>query len=72
MMTTKSQVCYVIEVCAAMFSGLPVDLTVTFLSVPEILGSITGPVKSDTVSPTAEHRCDVTPELCWPGAKPWR
>ena len=36
------------------------------------LASIPGPVKSDTVSPTARHRCNVTLELCCPGAKPRR
>ena len=29
-------------------------------------------VKSDTVSPTASHRCDVSTELCFPGAQPTR
>ena len=28
------------------------------------LGSIPGPVKSDTESPTAYHRSDVSSELC--------
>ena len=36
------------------------------------LGSIPGSVKSDTVSPTARHRYDVSSELCCPGAKPHR
>ena len=26
----------------------------------------------DTVSPAARHRCEVSLELCCPGAKPWR
>ena len=39
---------------------------------PRDLGSIPGPVISDTVSPTARHRCDVSSELCCPGAKPRR
>ena len=34
------------------------------------LGSIPGTMKSDTVSPTARHRCDVSSELCCPGANP--
>ena len=42
------------------------------LSVREVWGSIPGPVKSDTVSPTTRHRCDVSSELCSPGAKPRR
>ena len=33
------------------------------LSVLEVWGSIPGPVKSDTVLPTARHRCDVSSEL---------
>ena len=32
--------------------------------------SIPGPVKSYTESATARHRCDVSSELCSPGAKP--
>ena len=31
--------------------------------------SVPGWVKSDTVSPTARHRCDVSSELCCPDAK---
>ena len=34
------------------------------LTVQEVLGSILGPVKSDTKSPVAHHRCDVSSELC--------
>ena len=41
-------------------------------SVLEAWGSIPGPVKLDTVSPTIRHRCDVSSELCCPGAKPRR
>ena len=48
------------------------QLSTTSLSVREVWGSIPGPVKSDTVSPTARHRCDVSSELCSPGAKPRR
>ena len=33
------------------------------------LGSITELVTSDTVSPEVRHRCDVSSELCCPGAK---
>ena len=36
------------------------------------LGSIAGPVKSETGSPTAQHHCDVSSELCCPGTKPCR
>ena len=32
-------------------------------------GFDSGEVKSDPVSPTARHRCDVSSELCCPGAK---
>ena len=42
------------------------------LQVQEACGSIPGLVKSDTMSPTACHRCDVSSELCCPGAKPRR
>ena len=35
----------------------------------EILGSIPGPVKSDTVSPIARYRCVFSSELCCPGAE---
>ena len=38
----------------------------------EIRGSIPGPLKSDTLSPTVRHRCDVSSELCFPSAKPLR
>ena len=46
----------------------------TSLSVRKVcgFGSIHGPVKFDTVSPTARHRCDVSSKLCWPGAQPRR
>ena len=33
-------------------------------------GSNSKSVKSDTVSPTACHRCDVSSELCCPGTEP--
>ena len=42
------------------------------LLVRKVGGLIPGPVKLDTVSPTARHRCDVSSELCCPGAKPQR
>ena len=42
----------------------------TLLSIPEVLGSIPVPLKSNTVSPTFRHRCDVSSELCCPGVKP--
>ena len=44
----------------------------TSLLVREVLGSILGLVKLDTVSPSARHRCDVSSELCRPGANPRR
>ena len=36
------------------------------------LGSIPGRVKSHTVPSTARHRCEVSSEMCYPSAKPWR
>ena len=44
----------------------------TSLSARQIMGFIPGPVKTDKLSPTARHRCDVSSELCCPGAKPRR
>ena len=38
----------------------------------KVTGSFLDPVKSDTVSPMVRHRCDVSSELCCPGAKPRR
>ena len=35
----------------------------------EIIGSLPGSVKSDTVSPAVRHRCDVSSELCCSGVK---
>ena len=46
-----------------------ISVVCTLLSVREVWGSIPGSVKSDTVSPTACHRCDVSSELCCQGAK---
>ena len=34
------------------------------------LGFDSRPVRSNTVTPTTCHRCDVSSELCCPGAKP--
>ena len=51
------------------FADLLAQLFKTSLSVREVWVSITGAVKSDTVSPTARHHCDVSSELCCPGAK---
>ena len=42
----------------------------TLLSVQKVCCSNPGSVKSDTVSPTARHRCDVSSELCCIGAMP--
>ena len=36
------------------------QLLSSLVSVRKVLSSIPGPVKSDTVSPTARHRCDVS------------
>ena len=36
------------------------------LLVRVVSGSFTGPVKSDSVSSTARHRCNVSWELCFP------
>ena len=38
-------------------------MVTTSLSVREVWGSVPGPVKSDTVSPTARHRCDISSEF---------
>ena len=48
----------------------PVSLAVrTLLSAREVLGLNPGSSKSDTVSSTARHRCDISSELCDPGIK---
>ena len=39
-------------------------------SAREVFGSISRPAKSNKVSPTARHRCDVSFKLCYSGAKP--
>ena len=44
----------------------------TLVSAREVLSLIPGPVKSNTMSPTARHRCDVSSELCCSVAKPRR
>ena len=41
----------------------------TSLLVREVLDSIPSQVKSDTVSPTPHHRCNVSSELCCPGSR---
>ena len=41
----------------------------TSLPVRDVRGSIRGSVKSNTESPKALHRCDVSSDLCCPGAK---
>ena len=41
----------------------------TKLLVWEARASFPGPVKSDTVSPTACQRCDVSSKLCCPSTK---
>ena len=50
-------------------TGRLVQFYGTSLSVREVWGSIPGPVKSNTVSPTARHRVDVSSELCYPSAE---
>ena len=42
----------------------------TLLLLREVSGSIPEPIKLDTVSPTARHRCKVSLKLCCPGVKP--
>ena len=50
-----------------------VSLVINHIAIgTEVLGMIPGPVKSNTMSPTARRRCDVSSELCCPGAKPQR
>ena len=46
-------------------SSYPLNMS---LLVREDLSSIPGSVKSDTILPTYRHRCDVSSELCCPGA----
>ena len=53
------------------FNNFGVVLKIS-LSARKVLGSIPLPVKSDTVSLTVRHRCNVSSELCSPGAKPRR
>ena len=45
-----------------------VQLLRRLLSVQEVWGLIPRPVKSDTVSATACHRCGASPEMRCPGA----
>ena len=47
-------------------------VSIATLSAQKVLDSITGPVKSDLVSPAARHCCDVSSELCCSDAKPRR
>ena len=42
------------------------ELTVTPLLVREVWDSMTGLVKSDTVSPMSRYHCDVSLEVCCP------
>ena len=42
------------------------------IMVLEVLGALPGTIKSDSVTPTASHRCNVSSELRCPDAKPWR
>ena len=46
------------------------QLLKTSLFVCEVWVSLPDAVKSDTVSPMACHRCDVSSELLYPGTKP--
>ena len=48
------------------------QLLSTLLSLQKVWDSIPGSVKSDSVSPTVRHRCNVSSELCCPSAKPQR
>ena len=52
------------------FNNCPAGRAVTRSSLErEVRGSNFGPVKSDTVLPTARHRCDISCfKLCYPGA----
>ena len=51
-----------------LFGHPPVSSLVTaLLSVREVRGSNPGSVKSNTGSPKARHRCDVSSQLCCPG-----
>ena len=50
-------------------AGLFAHLLSTLLLVRGSVGSIPGSVKSDKMSPSARHRCDVSSELCYSCAK---
>ena len=51
----------------------PVNSVDTYVvSVRKVWGSIPRSVKSDAQPQTARHCCDVSSELCCPGAKPRR
>ena len=50
------------------FYGLYIEQS-TSLLVREVWVSIPGKIKSDTVSPQARYRCNVSSNLCSPGAK---
>ena len=45
---------------------------ILFISVLEVLGGLSGTIKSDSVPPTADHCCSVSLNLCCADAKPWR
>ena len=54
----------------SVITGRLAQLLSTSLLMREVWDSIPGLVKSDTVSPTTRHCCDVFSELCCLGAKP--
>ena len=42
---------------------------IPFIIVLEVMGALSGTIKSDSASPTASHRYNVSSELCCPHAK---
>ena len=58
------------QVCS--YSNRPFGVVAYIILGAGGLGSLIGPVKSNTVSPTARPRCDVSSELCCTGTKSWK
>ena len=45
---------------------------IPFIMALEVMGALRGTIKSDSVTSTTRHRCNVPSELYCPDAKPWR
>ena len=61
-----------VKICEFIFDPLVSSVVEALLSLREVCGSNPWSVRSDTVSSTSRHRCDVSSELCCPDAKPRR